>query len=769
MKLTINKGIFDENFDGTVENFEQILEATCPSQLTWTISGVEETEEEAEAEDEAEEETSEETVEETAEATEESAEEEETEETTEEETTEEETTEEEATEDETTTDETAEEEAEEETDEETSETDIEYECTFVLDFDNIENYKSKVSAIIGEDREIEVVKPEGVFVDGIEYEENFTSEELLSWLSNALVEGGFVSSENESYIFESDTTTFIFNSEEYPDTYEKISVSTLEYLDGVNIEIFTTAYGEDTYDRAVVFHVPFTSLEKKEEEITTFIEAGVPSDATFSWEDDDKNAVCTINMEGLTIDKLDAVMKTIFHSDEYSVTMSEFNDEPGMLDTTFAYKETIDTSQFLSDDYGETPIDYYISDNVNTSASIILETDGDEEEELSGLTVYESNDYEGYNEVFSTDIGQSSFKIEITSSYTPDLINVLTKVKGQDKIERDIEFVFSQELDEEEKNSIKSKIDNSAKEYAELTYETEDDNYIVTFKQEGTEEEVNEASENMFGYLSLDIHYARETKKTSLKVDSILQEEIYFRNLLGRDIYDIPLNYTLELTSGEKIDEDSFFNINDNYKISEEDVTIDGKTITITSDTAGVDVAVKATKFNFIAIMWWLLIVVFALAIITSIWMIISLITGKNKEKKNINNDTDTNTNTIDDESNIKETEELPADFAKKTCSNCGKEIDDEVIFCTGCGQRVEDSEEDSAEEAEETVVEDSTEEVVEDSTEEVEVESEPEVESETEETAAEETDENVNEFCTNCGKKLEKDDLFCTGCGTKV
>ena len=291
-------------------------------------------------------------------------------------------------------------------------------------------------------------------------------------------------------------------------------------------------------------------------------------------------------MEGLTIDKLDSSMKAIFHSDESSITISEFNDEPGMLDTSFAYKETIDTSHFSSNDYGETPIAYYISNNVDTSASEVLETYDDGEENLSSISVYESYDYEGYNEVFIESIDQATFKIELTSSYTPDSIDVLTKIKGKDKIERYVELIFSQELDEEDKNSIKSKIDSSAGEYAELTYETEGDNYIVTIKQEGTMEEEREASIEIFGHLGFITKYAREKKKTSFKVDSFVKERIDFKDLLGDNLADTPMTCTLELPFGEKIDENDFFKIRDNYGILKEDVSIDGGTITIRSDEA---------------------------------------------------------------------------------------------------------------------------------------------------------------------------------------
>ena len=46
-------------------------------------------------------------------------------------------------------------------------------CVFRLEFDSIDTYKDKVAAIIGEEREIEVLKSDSFLVQGITYEENF--------------------------------------------------------------------------------------------------------------------------------------------------------------------------------------------------------------------------------------------------------------------------------------------------------------------------------------------------------------------------------------------------------------------------------------------------------------------------------------------------------------------------------------------------------------------------------------------------------------------
>lgn len=70
-------------------------------------------------------------------------------------------------------------------------------------------------------------------------------------------------------------------------------------------------------------------------------------------------------------------------------------------------------------------------------------------------------------------------------------------------------------------------------------------------------------------------------------------------------------------------------------------------------------------------------------------------------------------------------------------CTNCGQSLEQDVAFCTNCGTPV----------AQETVVaqEPAT-------TEQAPVQEEP-----------------AAVFCTSCGAKLEADDKFCTSCGAKV
>ena len=64
--------------------------------------------------------------------------------------------------------------------------------------------------------------------------------------------------------------------------------------------------------------------------------------------------------------------------------------------------------------------------------------------------------------------------------------------------------------------------------------------------------------------------------------------------------------------------------------------------------------------------------------------------------------------NTIGEKSNIAGAEEGPIVSIKKTCTNCGKEMDDDVVFCTGCGQKVEETTEEPEVEEEEFIPEES-------------------------------------------------------------
>ena len=536
-------------------------------------------------------------------------------------------------------------------------------CVFSLEFDSVDTYKKKVENILGEEREISVLKGDTFLSQGISYEENFTSEELLYWFSEALIEENYVSSSNRSEIFESDTTKFIFDSKEY-ETTKQIYVSEIEFFPFGDIDILSKPYYDGTYDRTVVFHIPESTMGEKGEEVTAFLEEGVPSKATTEWDTDEYGDTrFTIKMSRLSLNELASSMKELFHSQTANVEKLTYSGEVNMFEHGQALTETIDASNFISNDDGSVYVSYYVSDDVDYMVEKVYDDD-------FTIDVYsdESDDYPNYRRVFDDYISQITLNLETKISYFPTAININTRVKGRDKLERDIEFHYNNGLEDAERLQLEESISKAVDGYGEIENGTEDEDYRLILKQEGTEEEVNIGFQTIFNSPSSSTHYARERKKVAFKINSAFEETMYFDDFFGEDLYDIEINYTAKMTAGEKISESTIASYEDN-----DEVTIKGNTISIQFSGERVQCSLTASKFNALALLWWLLIIIFILALVLAAYMgFLKLKEDKGSEEKR---------------RDYNFTKRIMKILKKKRCSKCKGYIDDNLKFCTKCGR----------------------------------------------------------------------------------
>lgn len=537
---------------------------------------------------------------------------------------------------------------------EISETDTSYNCVFTIEFDSLDTYKSKVTEILGEAPVIDAVKADTFLAKGIAYSESFTSMELLSWLSTALVNDGFVDSGYQSDIFESDTTKLYFGTEEYA-SYENISVSDIEYLPFDNIDILTTPYADGTYDRKVIFHIPQSTMAEKQEEITAYLEEGTPSGAVLTWETnpDTGDTIFTISLEKVSLSELVSAMKGVFHSETSTVASKEITTGINMLQYKQSLTELLDTSQFVSNSYGTASFRYFIS-SVVTSKIAECYSDGTSQE----LYVKGSEEYAGFNLAYQGDISQLTLQSDMIISYIPETINVTTKINNNDNIERTTEFIFSDVFSESEAADIQERVNNKVAELAEVSFVTEDSKYKIEFKQKGTEEEVASGFASMFDTQTAKTHYAREKKKMAFHCTSAFEEALSFIDFFGDKVYSVPINYTVKFSMGEKISDMSITQYADT-----EGVNIKGGTFQMTSIDGEISCTLTAADFNAIAILWWLILIVI-IGIVGVVGYFIYLIFKvfyagrKNKQQEET-----------------------------RYCSKCGEKLSEGTMFCSKCGE----------------------------------------------------------------------------------
>lgn len=193
---------------------------------------------------------------------------------------------------------------------------------FTIDFASPQDYQQKTSAILGRDTAVDISAPNSVWASGFRAREDFSTEDLLAWLKDAVVDQGFVDSSNAGYIFTTGTTSVSYGGQSY-DASNYISVDLVSYLPLDRIEIATAASDIDTFDRTITYYVPTSSMSQKSDEIHAYLEGLCPSGATGTWITYDNGDAYEIAIAGQTAEGLQSFTQGALDSAQCAITVTK--------------------------------------------------------------------------------------------------------------------------------------------------------------------------------------------------------------------------------------------------------------------------------------------------------------------------------------------------------------------------------------------------------------------------------------------------------------
>ncbi len=253
-------------------------------------------------------------------------------------------------------------------------TDDNIELVFTLEFSDIDEYTHKVRSIIeasGKDAPetpIEYMAPSSVFATGISYKENFTSEDLMNWFQDTLVNGGYVSSGDRGNIY--------YKGKNYQnnicgneDTSSRVNINTISYL-ALNGISYTTGFNSDgTFDREIRVDVPQASMDLKEDEIKEFLESSASGKISSDWSFENGVNVCTLTGTGLSASEMDEWMDSFYgeNGDWFSVMDAEEDDDddeedenaiPNYFEDRTRVVENFRFDNYVSNQYNEVNFTY---------------------------------------------------------------------------------------------------------------------------------------------------------------------------------------------------------------------------------------------------------------------------------------------------------------------------------------------------------------------------------------------------------------------------
>ena len=229
-------------------------------------------------------------------------------------------------------------------------------ATFVLNFESMDDYESKVQDLLDAGEvdlvpTIDVSVTDNPLVEGLSVDENFTSADLLQWIPEALVSDGAIDEELESLVFAGDGESEVsFDDETYPSSSIAIWIDDVQDngFDGVIVR--NTIAEDSSISTEIVFGSAGTMSQTQRGLVDDYFSEATPEGAEVSEdvEDDWYSGGRTMTFTSASPEELTENLATALGSESNEISFAE---EPSSEDPTLfeiTYEGTLDDSSVAS-------------------------------------------------------------------------------------------------------------------------------------------------------------------------------------------------------------------------------------------------------------------------------------------------------------------------------------------------------------------------------------------------------------------------------------
>lgn len=602
--------------------------------------------------------------------------------------------------------------------------------TFTIDFDSPDQYLKKVEKIVADEVEVEttITKADSVWASGIYVSENYSSEQLMAWLKDAVLEAGYVSSSNASMIFTTGSNTVQFAGQDYS-TYTCIQIDEIEYLDISSIDLFTDALGYDSYNKSIVLTIPEKSMELKGDEIKSWLEERLPAGAECKWEQNGTDHIYTVSKAGMTASELSVFYEEYFDSEACKVTQEEIKEEMSPFSFNILLTEKIDFSNYI---VGERT---YYTDISSYVKGVNGYVGG---KYLDSLAYYKEDDdisdkYPGYRHGLLENRSGCiyNFSSNYQKVYRVAETSIESSVNFGEGLQRKVIFTLEAEPSDEEKekiiNNITSKIsiydqmmtDEAVTEMEEGTLEEDEtteetvietesveaaseervehndtinvkdnlnaEKYSIIVEQKGKRQEMQASSYALYGNEG-DMYRAKKFNFASITYPVAVYDKFSLGNFLDYTTNEFTSIYVLNTGLGSKVNHTNLEN---------EEFTVDGNKVTVHNAIQyGIDMICYGSQFNLWAVGFYVLILTFFVSLILllknlGVFVKIKEVYQEKKALKVVVSQEKDNVILLE----TQPTEEIikNEDDSPMFCEKCGAPRDFDALVCTQCGMKFED------------------------------------------------------------------------------
>lgn len=500
--------------------------------------------------------------------------------------------------------------------------------TFVMNFTGIDDYKTKVSNLLGGERQITMEAPDSIWVNGVNIQEDFTSQDLMDWLKTAVVEAGFVTSENAGQVFSMGSTEVVYNGESRS-SGNYVNVNTISYLKLNSVKLFIEVLDMSSYHVSLRFEVPESSMSAKGDEIRAYIQSVAPADSEQKEETlSDGGVAFVIGKQFIDQAGLVSFCQSVFGGENASFTEVE----DGKAGTPFEFVQCNEMKINLSN--------YVSSQGYGTDFYVLMKTPSGYSSTVNGNAGYDydATNYPGYKLMESCGMygDERTFVLKVMKSFAVSQLDVETTQKMGSKWKRATTFVLAEVPKDEELALMVSRFEErvgkvqeeteetpeqsetvesgEATEASESTAESEEkkepeysvkiesekkDGASIVITQTGQDYELNRSAALLFGG-SWELTCAEEKGFAKVKKDKVVVDKVDYSRVLSSLPENFVMNYELKLAG---INSFEYTNVSDDYLKEQTGGSLEAA---FTDTNAKVEWV--GTSTDLLAVLFWVLI-----------------------------------------------------------------------------------------------------------------------------------------------------------------
>ena len=363
-------------------------------------------------------------------------------------------------------------------------------ATFKVNFNSVDEYRTKVSAILrassfDKEPQILISNSKDGLVQGVEVSENFTSQDLIKWLPEALVTDGLVEAKRKDNVLQSSGKNSVtFEGREIKTTESSSEVQAKDLKDNGFDEIVIAVDKKDgKYNAKIVFLAKEIMVPDRVSAVDTYLNSVKPEGAELTKGIDEEIAKKSYRSLPSTQSGKDESGRNL------KFTADSFEDLNAKLQKILGTQETaLESSQEVKTDSSGAKIIEHITGSVDCSRVCSPGTN-------YGVKFSFSDDGKNFDQDYGSSNSSSSsasasdrvIKVNLKNSRTiqPESLNVNSALGMDGSVEAKFELAFKSSDVAQAGDALKSFVQGSDEAQATFEERTDGDNTIYSAKIRG--------------------------------------------------------------------------------------------------------------------------------------------------------------------------------------------------------------------------------------------------------------------------------------------